>query len=240
MGEEAEQASMSKPKAKTPKNMNLVADNPNCKDCIYMKKISMFGKMCDYLELNEESRGCPVDGCTKKVSKGQRKDKRVMNVEEKKREKKRTGTKVNSRKCYVKCKVCGNRFYAASGRANTCPACKQAKKQAKKTSDKASEENKRTEQEKKEEGPMIKADGKKVVIGCDDPWEALAEYSIITKAVYSLLTERGFEGDELEPLEEAGINPKHVNHEKMMQAAFEIGMEKDGKTHKKIVITEEK
>lgn len=236
---------MSKPKANAPKDMNLVADNPNCKDCIYMKKISMFGKMCDYLELNEEPRGCPVDGCTKKVSKGQRKDKQVMDVEEKKREKKRTGTKVDSRKFYVKCKVCGNRFYAEAARTSTCPACKQ-KKQAKK----ASKENKRTEQakkasedareEKKEERPMIKAEGKNVMIGCDDPWEALAEYSIITKAVYSLLTERGFEGDELEPLEGAGINPKHVNHEKMMQAAFEIGMEKNGKTHKKIVITEEK
>ena len=237
---------MSKPKKNAPKDMNLVKDNPNCKDCIYMKKVSMFGKMCDYLELNEEPRGCPVDGCTKKVPKGQRKDKRVMDVEEKKREKKRTGTKVNSRKCYVKCKVCGNRFYAASGRANTCPACKQKKqekKQAKKASEEKASEEKASEEmskEKKEAGPMIQADGKKVVIGCDDPWEALAEYSVITKAVYSLLTERGFEGDELEPLEEAGINPKHVNHEKMMQAAFEIGMEKDGKTHKKIVITEEK
>lgn len=227
---------MSKPKAKAPKDMNLVKDNPNCKDCIYMKKVGTFGKICDYLELNEESRGCPVDGCTKKVPKGQRGDKRVMEVEKKNREKRRTGTKVDSRKCYVKCKVCGNRFYAASGRANLCPACKQ-KKQAKKTSEEKASED--VSEKKKEEGPMIKADGKKVVIGCDDPWEALAEYSVITKAVKALLTERGLKDDELKPLEEVGLNPKHYDHEKMMQAAFEIGMEADGKTHKKIVITEE-
>lgn len=239
---------MPKPKANAPKDMNLVKDNPNCKDCIYMKKVGTFGKMCDYLELNEESRGCPVDGCTKKVSKRQRKDKRVIDVEAKKREIRRTGTKVGSRKCYVKCKICGNRFYAASGRANLCPECKQ-KKQATKQAKKTSEENKQTEQaknasevdckEKKEEGPMIQANGKKVMIGCDDPWEALAEYSVITKAVKALLTERGLKEDELDPLKEAGLNSKHYDHEKMMQAAFEIGMEADGKTHKKIVITEE-
>lgn len=238
---------MSKPKSNAPKAMNLVKDNPNCKDCIYMKKVGTFGKICDYLEINEESRGCPVDGCTKKVPKGQRNDKRVMEVEEKNREKRRTGTKVDSRKCYVRCKVCGNRFYAASGRANLCPECKQNKKkrgkQAKKTSKEKASEEKTSEDvsgKKKEEAPMIKADGQKVVIGCDDPWEALAEYSIITKAVKALLTERGFEGDEEKPLKEMGLNPKHIDHEKMMQAAFEIGMEADGKTHKKIVITEER
>lgn len=86
---------------------------------------------------------------------------------------------------------------------------------------------------------MIQANGKKVVIGCDDPWEALAEYSVITKAVKALLTERGLKEDEQDPLKEAGLDSKHYDHEKMMQAAFVIGMEADGKTHKKIVITEE-
>lgn len=233
---------MAKPKANAPKDMNLVKDNPNCKDCIYMKKVGTFGKICDYLEFNDESRGCPVDGCTRKVSKTQLKDKRVMDVEAKKREMKRTGTKVNSRKCYVKCKVCGNRFYAASGRANTCPECRQKKQAKKKTSEEKQAKKKTSEEgekENKEDSPMIQADGKKVVIGCDDPWEALAEYSIITKAVKALLTERGLKEEELDPLKEVGLDPKHYDHEKMMQAAFEIGMEADGKTHKKIVITEE-
>lgn len=42
----------------------------SCRGCIY-KAAPRAGYMCDYLLLTGHSRGCPIEGCTKKKTRGQ-------------------------------------------------------------------------------------------------------------------------------------------------------------------------
>lgn len=64
-----------KPKPTSKPNLNLVADNPNCTNCIYRDKGSIFRWYCNYLEMEDEPRGCDVNGCMKKIEKVKKKKK---------------------------------------------------------------------------------------------------------------------------------------------------------------------
>lgn len=83
---------------------NLVKENPHCKGCVYL--CDPYGNFahCDYIGYVGHSRGCPVDGCTKK--------------EEKKKKKKSTPV-------YVKfCEECGTRFKTTGARTKYCQECR--------------------------------------------------------------------------------------------------------------------
>ena len=53
---------------------NLVKKNPHCKGYIYLCDPHGNFAHCDYIGYVGHSRGCPVDGCTKKEEKKKKKE----------------------------------------------------------------------------------------------------------------------------------------------------------------------
>ncbi len=85
-------------------NMNLAKENPHCKGCIYLSNPQGTFVHCDYIGYVGHSRGCPVDGCTKKVEKKKRKKSIPVN--------------------FQFCEECGTRFKAIGSQTRYCPECK--------------------------------------------------------------------------------------------------------------------
>lgn len=122
--------SKSKP-TKTP-NLNLVAENPNCTNCIYRDKGSIFRWYCNYLEMEDEPRGCDVNGCTKKVEKEKKKKKkataglgRELTKEEQLALKRKKNKQFHTRRVFTHfCKNCGTFFQSYAPGTKWCEACK--------------------------------------------------------------------------------------------------------------------
>lgn len=129
--------SKSKP-TKTP-NLNLVAENPNCTNCIYRDKGSIFRWYCNYLEMEDEPRGCDVNGCTKKIEKAKKKKKKAtagkangweLTKEEQFALKRRKNKQFHTRRVFTHfCKDCGTFFQSYAPNTKWCESCKKKRQQ---------------------------------------------------------------------------------------------------------------
>lgn len=105
---------MKKQKPTSTPNLNLVAENPNCRNCIYRDKGSMFRWYCNYLEMEDKPRGCDVNGCTKKIEK----------------EKRKKNKQFHTRRVYTHfCKNCGTFFQSYAPNTKWCESCKKKRQQ---------------------------------------------------------------------------------------------------------------
>lgn len=125
---------MKNPKPTSTPNLNLVAENPNCRNCIYRDKGSRFRWYCNYLEMEDKPRGCDVDGCTKKVEKEKKKKKkaaagrpngRELTKEEQLALKRKKNKQFHTRRVFTHfCKDCGTFFQSYAPGTKWCEACK--------------------------------------------------------------------------------------------------------------------
>lgn len=124
---------MKKPKPTSTQNLNLVADNPNCRNCIYRDKGSVFRWYCNYLEMEDKPRGCDVNGCTKKIEKEKKKKKKAttggpgweLTKEEQLALKRKKNKQFHTRRVFTHfCKDCGTFFQSYAPGTKWCEACK--------------------------------------------------------------------------------------------------------------------
>lgn len=126
-----------KPKPTSKPNLNLVADNPNCTNCIYRDKGSIFRWYCNYLEMEDEPRGCEVNGCTKKIEKGKAKTKKKkkatageakgweLTKEEQLALKQKRNKQFHTRRVFTHyCQDCGTFFQSYAPATKWCESCK--------------------------------------------------------------------------------------------------------------------
>lgn len=122
---------MEKQKPTSTPNLNLVAENPNCRNCIYRDKGSMFRWYCNYLEMEDKPRGCDVDGCTKKIEKKKKKKATAggpgweLTKEEQMALKRKKNKQFHTRRVFTHfCKNCGTFFQSYAPNTKWCEACK--------------------------------------------------------------------------------------------------------------------
>lgn len=121
---------MKKPKPTSTQNLNLVADNPNCRNCIYRDKGSIFRWYCNYLEMEDKPRGCDVNGCTKKIEKVKKKATAggpgwELTKEEQLALKRKKNKQFHTRRVFTHfCKDCGTFFQSYAPGTKWCEACK--------------------------------------------------------------------------------------------------------------------
>ena len=120
-----------KPKPTSTPNLNLVADNPNCRNCIYRDKGSVFRWYCNYLEMEDKPRGCDVNGCTKKIEKEKKKKATAggpgweLSKEEQMALKRKKNKQFHTRRVFTHfCKDCGTFFQSYAPGTKWCEACK--------------------------------------------------------------------------------------------------------------------
>lgn len=127
----------SKSKPTKTSNLNIVAENPNCTNCIYRDKGSIFRWYCNYLEMEDEPRGCDVNGCTKKIEKGKAKTKKKkkatagepkgweLTKEEQLALKRKKNKQFHTRRVFTHyCQDCGTFFQSYAPATKWCESCK--------------------------------------------------------------------------------------------------------------------